>query len=435
MHYAETGQQRVINMWKFILKGMMRDASHSLFPIITITIGVCITVIMSCWIDGVFGDLVQNTSKLQTGHLEVTTREYANEVTSFPLEYSLINSDEITENLRQMYPEYHWVQRIDFGGIIDVPDKNNETKEQGFFYGKALDLISKDTPEIENLNLKNALKSGRLPKEKYEILLSRGLFEKLNISLDSSVTLISNTMDGSMSMFNFTVVGTILFGIEAMDRQAVICDIEGARDLLYMKNTAAEILGISDFYNEKKTEEIKKNYNDLYSDENYAFSPIMLTLRDHAGLGIYLDMVNQYISTFLFIFIFIMSIVLWNSGLMKGIRRYGEFGIRLALGESKGHLYRTMIMESIIVGFIGTIIGTITGLLFAYYAQEIGISLGEMAKNSSIMLSNTIYAKITPKAFYIGFIPGLLASVAGALLSGRAIFKRETSQLFKELEK
>ncbi len=422
-------------MWKFILKGMMRDRSHSLFPIITVALGVCVTVLMICWIDGVFGDLIENTSRLQTGHLKVTTREYANGVTNFPLEYSLINSNEITQNLRQMYPQYFWVQRIDFGGIIDVPDENNETKEQGFFFGKAIDLLSQNTPEIENLKLKQALKSGKLPNKKDEILLSNGLLEKLKISLGSPVTLISNTMDGSMSMYNFTVVGTILFGIEAMDKQAVICDIEGARELLYMEDATAEILGISDFFNEKETEKIKNDFNALYSDKNDEFSPIMLTLRDQEGLGLYLDIVNQYISTFMFIFIFIMSIVLWNSGLMKGIRRYGEFGVRLALGESKGHLYKTMIMESIIVGLIGTILGTAIGLLFAYYLQEVGVNLGDMAKNSSIMFSNTIYTKITPKAFYIGFIPGLLASVAGAMLAGRAIFKRETSQLFKELEK
>ncbi len=422
-------------MWKFILKGMMRDRSHSLFPIITVALGVCVTVLMICWIDGVFGDLIENTSRLQTGHLKVTTREYANGVTNFPLEYSLINSNEITQNLRQMYPQYFWVQRIDFGGIIDVPDENNETKEQGFFFGKAIDLLSQNTPEIENLKLKQALKSGRLPNKKDETLLSNGLLEKLKISLGSPVTLISNTMDGSMSMYNFTVVGTILFGIEAMDKQAVICDIEGARELLYMEDATAEILGISDFFNEKETETIKNDFNVLYSDKNDEFSPIMLTLRDQEGLGLYLDIVNQYISTFMFIFIFIMSIVLWNSGLMKGIRRYGEFGVRLALGESKGHLYKTMIMESIIVGLIGTILGTAIGLLFAYYLQEVGVNLGDMAKNSSIMFSNTIYTKITPKAFYIGFIPGLLASVAGAMLAGRAIFKRETSQLFKELEK
>ena len=423
-------------MLKFLLKGMLRDKSHSLFPIITVSLGVCVSVIMVCWIEGVFGDMIGNTSKLQTGHVKVISPEYAKEMDTYPLEYSMLDTNNMTQYLSENYPDYSWVQRIDFGGIIDVPDENNETKEQGFFFGKAVDLCSGDSSEIDHLNLIEALQTGIIPQKPDEILLSSGLMSKLKLSLGDSVTLISNTMDGSMSMKNFSISGTVLFGVEAIDKQAVIVDLQGARELLYMEDAAAEILGIShdNFYSQEETERMKAEYNLQNSSNLLLSSSIMITLRDQAGFGAYLDMVDSYIGTFLFIFILIMSIVLWNSGLMKGIRRFGEFGIRLAIGETKGHIYRSLIAESTLIGIVGTIIGTCFGLLFGYYLQEIGVSFGDMVKNSSIMISNTIYAKITPKAYYIGFIPGLFASVTGAMLSGRAIYKRKTSQLFKELE-
>ena len=423
-------------MLRFLLKGMFRDKSHSLFPLITVSLGVCVTVLMVCWIEGIFGDMIGNTAKFQTGHVKVITREYANEMDIMPIEYSLVNSDEVTRNLAEIYPDYRWVQRINFGGVIDVPDENRETKEQGFFFGKALDLCSEDSFESELLNLENALQNGRLPKESDEILISVGLFDKLKLKLNDPVTLISNSMDGTMAMKNFTVVGNVLFGVEAIDRRALITDLEGARDLLYMEDCAGEILGLSkkDFFEKEETAIMKAEYNELYSDEHMKFSPLMITLRDQQGLASYLDMVDTYTGTFLFIFILIMSIVLWNSGLMKGIRKYGEFGVRLAIGESKGHLYRSLILESVVVGIVGTILGTAIGLLFSLYLQNVGVSFGDMIKNSTIMISSTVHARITAKAFYIGFIPGLLASVAGAMLAGRGIYKRQTSQLFKELE-
>jgi putative ABC transport system permease protein len=37
-------------------------------------------------------------------------------------------------------------------------------------------------------------------------------------------------------------------------------------------------------------------------------------------------------------------------------------------------------------------------------------------------------------AFFIGFIPGLLATTMGALIAGINVFRRQTSRLFKELE-
>ncbi len=43
-------------------------------------------------------------------------------------------------------------------------------------------------------------------------------------------------------------------------------------------------------------------------------------------------------------------------------------------------------------------------------------------------------AKITPDCWYLGFIPGVLATMLGTMLAGRGIFKRQLAQLFKELE-
>ena len=51
-----------------------------------------------------------------------------------------------------------------------------------------------------------------------------------------------------------------------------------------------------------------------------------------------------------------------------------------------------------------------------------------------MVMPNIFYSKVTPDLFYVGFIPGLLATVLGTMLAGLAIYKREMAQLFKELE-
>ena len=129
-----------------------------------------------------------------------------------------------------------------------------------------------------------------------------------------------------------------------------------------------------------------------------------------------------------------MSIVLWNAGLIGGIRRYGEIGLRLAIGEDKGHVYRAMICESVLVGLFGTALGTICGLGIAYILQTKGGDVGAVTKNSTMMIPTVFRAHITAGACYIGLVPGLLATVLGTLLSGVGIFRRQTAQLFKELE-
>jgi putative ABC transport system permease protein len=129
-----------------------------------------------------------------------------------------------------------------------------------------------------------------------------------------------------------------------------------------------------------------------------------------------------------------MFIVLWNSGLIGAIRRYGEMGLRLAIGETKSHIYWTLILEAAFIGIMGSVIGTLIGLAFSGFLQVHGINIGDMMQNSSMLMSDTIRAKITPQSFYIGFLPGIFAPVLGSLVAGRGIYKRETASLFKELE-
>ncbi len=163
----------------------------------------------------------------------------------------------------------------------------------------------------------------------------------------------------------------------------------------------------------------------------------MLALRDSNQMGDIVDINNAAMAIILGIFLIIIMIVLWNMGLMNGLRRYGEIGMRLAIGESKGQVYRSMIVEAIIVGFIGTVMGTAIGLGLTYYMQEVGLDYTKGLENltsTSVVMSNVFYAKITPNLYYIGFIPGVLATVLGTMLAGRAIYKREMAQLFKELE-
>jgi putative ABC transport system permease protein len=160
----------------------------------------------------------------------------------------------------------------------------------------------------------------------------------------------------------------------------------------------------------------------------------MLTLKDQNNLGSYLDFVDVFAGLFVGIFVFAMSLVLWNTGLLGGLRRYQEFGIRLALGESKGRIYKNIILEAVLIGAIGSILGTTLGVVITIYLQQTGIDISAYLQNSTMMMPSVMRAKFTAQLLYIGFIPGLVAMVIGNMLSGIGIYKRETATLFKELE-
>ncbi|MEJ2542996.1 MAG: FtsX-like permease family protein [Calditrichaceae bacterium] len=423
-------------MFKFLLKGILRDHHRSLFPVIIVVIGVSLTVLAFCWINGILGDMIDFNAKYSTGHVKIISRSYEENMDQMPVELALGNVNELLAKVQRENPDMEWVERIQFGGLIDAPDENGETRAQGPAVGLAIDLLSSDTKEVKRLNLKKSLVNGRVPEQNGEILISNDLAKKLKISPGQTVTLMTSTLYGSMAMQNYVVVGTIKFGITAMDKGAMIMDISDAKYVMDMQDDASEILGYfsNGIYNDKLATKVKTKFNSAYSDSTGEFAPVMLKLKDQNELASMLDYISRMVGIFISVFVLAMSIVLWNAGLLGGLRRYGEMGLRLAIGELKGRVYRSLIYESIIVGFIGSVIGTIIGLGVAYYLQEVGLDFSDLMQGATVLWPGVFRAKITVPAYYIGFIPGLISTVIGTMLSGIGIYKRQTAQLFKELE-
>ncbi|GAP42224.1 ABC-type transport system [Lentimicrobium saccharophilum] len=423
-------------MIKFLIIGLWRDKSRSRLPIIVVTIGVTLTVLMHAYITGFMGDTIEMNARFTNGHIKVMSAAYAENMDQMPVDLALMNVEELLTTLSHEYPDTEWAARIKFGGLIDAPDSQGETRSQGPAMGFGIDLLSAQSRETQRLNLEKALRQGKMPSGPGEILLSDAFALKLKVTPGDTVTLIGSSMNGSMTMYNFIVAGTIAFGVEIMDRGTIIADIRDVRMALDMPDAAGEILGFMNtgFYDNTKANEMAGDFNKKYTTDADEFAPVMKSLSQQGNMGQYVAMSEIWSMYVSLIFIFAMSLVLWNAGLLGGLRRYGEVGIRLAMGEEKGHVYRSMIWESVIIGLAGSVLGTALGLFFAWLIQTYGINISGMMRGASVMFPDTIRARITPPDFYIGFIPGLISTVLGTMLSGIGIYRRQTARLFKELE-
>jgi putative ABC transport system permease protein len=423
-------------MIKFIIKGILRDKSKSLIPIAVISVGVMVTVMMSGFLNGIFSDVINQNAKLDTGHVKIMTKPYSENKEQLPNDLALLEINELIDSLNYNYPDLIWTPRIKFGGIMDVPDALGNTKSQGPGMGLAMSLQNKESGELQRLQLNKSLKKGRLPERSGEVVLSDDYAAKLNISPGEKITFFGTTMEGSMVFQSFEMTGTVKFGSPLMDKGTFIVDIIDAQNMLDMENGTGELLGYfkDNKYDDQKALLVSENFNTKFQESEDEYAPVMVTLKDQNGLRESLDMGDAFSGIFIFIFILAMSLVLWNTGLIGGLRRYNEFGIRLALGESKNNVFKLLLIEASVIGSIGSSIGTILGLIFCYYLQEVGIDISDDTANSTIIMPSVMRAYITPNLFFIGFIPGLFSMLFGTALAGRGIYKRETARLFKELE-
>ncbi len=425
-------------MIRFLFQGLIRDKSRSRLPVIVVAIGVALSVFVHAYVTGIMGDVVEQTARFSGGHVKIMSKAYAENASQVPNDLALIQVDGLVQNLKTHFTEMDWATRINFGGLIDVPNENGETKTQGTAMGIGIDMLSGRSTEIERLNLTNSLVRGKLPQLPGEVILSDYFSQKLGVNPGDEVTLIGTTMNGGMAFSNFIVSGTVKFGNTAMDRGTIIADISDVQQALDMQDAAGEILGFfpEGYYHDDFANPVIEEFNRLYPAGDDDYAPVIQRLRDTESMSMYIDIANSMGAIITLIFMIAMSLVLWNAGLLGGLRRYGEFGIRLAIGEEKQHVYKTLIYESLMIGIAGTIIGTAFGIFFAWLLQEYGFDISEFNKNSSsaVLIPNVVYARITPVDYYIGLIPGVISTLVGTMLAGIGIFKRKTAQLFKELE-
>ena len=431
-------------MIAFLFRGILRDKSRFLFPFSIVAIGVTLVITLVGFMEGVFMGMIDMTANLDAGHLRLVNKPFYDEEHLRPLDRSLAAQSETLNWLKKNSPEKtRWSPRIRWGALLDVPDKNGNTVSQTPIVGMALDLKDKKSLELKRLRLEESLIYGKIPEQDKEMLMGDQLAKTLNIELNQAVTLLGQSFDGGLVMDNYRVVGLVKFGVSAMDKKMVLIDLADAQDSFYMEDMITDWLGfLPAQYSLGDYKEIKKNMKQplskliemppkSWAEDDQA---ILLTIRDQQNIGAIADKFNIIKGFVVGIFTFLMMLVLWNAGILNGIHRYGEMGLRLAFGESHWRVIFNTGIEGLFVGVLGTLAGCIFGGVLAWFLQEVGINMGDSFAQSGLMINDVVRARLTTGAFIQGVIPGVFASVAGNLIASIAIFKRTESNLFRELE-
>ncbi|MDH3257070.1 MAG: ABC transporter permease [Nitrospinota bacterium] len=431
-------------MIRWLLKGIWRDKTRSLFPFLVISVGVTLLIYLLGFMEGVFAGMIDVTAHLDTGHLRFVNKPFYDEEHLVPLDRALAGQKETLQWLQQNGdPRIEWSPRIRWGAIMDVPDEKGETKSQTPVIGIAIEMLEKDSAERERLDLEKSVIEGVIPSQAREMLVGYKLAEALGLNLGDRVTLLGQNFDGGMATDNYTVVGFVKFGLAAMDKKMALIDLADAQQTFYMEDMVTDFLGFLPMnVGYEKYDQLKQNIIDHLpalkqnppgewaSDDE----PLILSVLDQRNLrelSVKFELVDDVV---IGVFTFLMVLVLWNAGLLNGVHRYGEMGLLLALGETHKKLIALMALEAFAIGLLGSAAGCLVGGGVVYYLQEVGISTHGISETSGLMMSDIIRARVSLDTFVFAVIPGITASVAGNLIANLAIFQRSEANLFRELE-
>jgi len=121
-------------MIKFLTKGIIRDRSRSLFPVLVVTLAVAMIIFFQGFFTGVMNSMFLDSAVVSTGHVKVMTRGYKEESQLLPNDLALLGTDQLVNEL---------------GRIIRIFSGRHESHLVGFW----MSLIKMARPRRRALSL------------------------------------------------------------------------------------------------------------------------------------------------------------------------------------------------------------------------------------------------------------------------------------------
>lgn len=108
-----------------------------------------------------------------------------------------------------------------------------------------------------------------------------------------------------------------------------------------------------------------------------------------------------------------------NTARMSAVERRREFGVMLAIGMRPRRMFRTIVVETLVLGLVGALIGAAAGLLLSWYYAVAGFDMGAFTEQATfsymgVAFSERIRFVLEP----VNVVQPILVMLVVAVLSG-----------------
>jgi ABC-type lipoprotein release transport system permease subunit len=262
------------------------------------------------------------------------------------------------------------------------------------------------------------VKEGRFLKsnDATEIVIGKTLAKNLRIGLGDELTLLGSGLDGSFAAAVVNVVGIFDSGIEDLDRSIAEIPLGLFQDIFYMQGAGHQVVITAP--NIDLVPELMARVQALVPEDEKHVIHDWNRLQPGLKQAIQADMSSSFAMYAILVILVAFSVL--NTQLMSVLERTREFGIVMALGLKPGRLGRLVILETMLMGLMGVVLGAIVGAIVTYYFTVYGLSLPGMDEMAAqFNLPARMYPQISIATLLAGpmivFLFSLLASLYPAL--------------------
>ena len=382
------------------LRNIFRHRGRTALTLTVIASGVAGLILCGGFVQDALIQLREATIHSQLGHLQIYRKGYYAEGSRSPYKFMIERPGEILAAVRELPEVDDAMSRLAFTGVI------NNGRSDFAIVGEGI-----EADKEARLGSLIQIISGRklAGADRYGMVIGEGVASATKLKPGDRATLLLNTAEGALNSIEFDVVGIFRSFAKDFDARAVRISLSGAHELLASSGGNAVVVSLLETV---KTDEAAARLKTKLDGTQYEIK----TWRELADF--YDKTAALYERQFAVLQAIILLAVLLsvvNSVNMSVFERTGEFGTLMALGTRSRSIFRLVLLENLLLGLIGSCIGTAIGIIAAWAISAIGIPMPPPPNSSSGYIATIrVDAAIVLTAWVVGFAATVVASIMPA---------------------
>ena len=366
-------------LWVIAYRDLGRNRRRSFFSLLAVGLGLALLIVLNGFISGLVEDALQNSIRLETGHLQLRAESYKVETVSL-LWRDLLDEPEALAAQAEAMGEVQAAAPVLWASSI------LSTGEESV----GLRIFGIDTTSSLYDPIREAMETGEFlaADDRSGILIGQRLAGSLGLSAGDKVSLAVVDGDGEGIEGTFTIRGLFSTGVFRYDDGAVFMPLSKAQAFTRTDDRASAVVVLLE----------RQDEADQVAASLQSTGVTTLTWRKLNEL--FLQTIETGLSFYVLIYgivILIVAVIIANTLLMAVFERIRELGILAALGMKGRQIMLMFFMEAGMLGLAGVAVGIVLGSAGVAWLAQAGLPIGDVgAAAEGIALASTITARFDP---------------------------------------
>ncbi|MFC2038052.1 ABC transporter permease [Chloroflexota bacterium] len=393
-------------LWIIAYRDLGRNRRRSFFSLLAVGMGLALLIVLNGFIAGMLESALENSIRLETGHVQLRAGSYEAEKVSLQWQDLLENPEALAEQASALGEVQAAAPVLWASAILNTREESVGSRLFG------IDVASSLYDPI-----REAMVAGEFlaPDDRRGILIGKRLADGLGLGVGDNVNLAVVNSDGDGDEVAFAIRGVFSTGVYGYDDGAVFMPLSKAQAFTRTDGHASAIVLL--LHGQDEANQVAAALQ----------GPGIKALTWEKLNEVFLQTVETGMSFYVILYgivILIVAVIIANTLLMAVFERIRELGILAALGMKGRQIMLMFFLEAAMLGVLGVAVGILLGSAGVAYLAQNGIPLGEMgAAAEGIAIGSTMNARFNPGGMLSlsvwTFMITLLASLYPAWFAAR----------------